>query len=57
MIRDDLVRMRHMLYTARKAVEFTDGKGREDLDTEGTYSLFVKKADGQQRVAYFTGVS
>ena len=44
MIRDDLVRMRHMLYTARKAVEFTDGKGREDLDAEGTYSLFVKKS-------------
>ena len=44
MRRDDLVIMRHMLYTARKAVIFTDGKRRDDLDRDATYSLFMKKA-------------
>jgi len=32
--KDDIVRLRHMLDYARKAVEFTRGKSRSDLDDD-----------------------
>ena len=31
---EDIVRLRHMLDAARKAVEFTEGYGRTDLDKD-----------------------
>jgi len=36
---DDSVRLRHMLDAARKAVQFTEGRTRRDLDTDERLSL------------------
>ena len=36
---DDAVRLRHMLDAARKAVEFTHGKGRAELDADEKLAL------------------
>lgn len=33
-MRDDLVRLRHMVDTAREAISFTRGRTRQDLDTD-----------------------
>lgn len=35
----DLVRLRHMLETARKAVNFSQGRKRADLDQDELFSL------------------
>lgn len=36
---EDIVRLRHMLDAARKAVEFTEGYGRTDLDKDEKLAL------------------
>ncbi len=36
---EDLVRLRHMLDAARKAVEFSEGRTRNDLDSDEMLSL------------------
>lgn len=38
---DDGVRLRHMLDAARKALEFVQGRGRTDLDTDEMFELAV----------------
>jgi len=37
----DDVRLRHMLDAARKAIDFTKGRGRDDLDTDEQLALAV----------------
>lgn len=39
----DLVRMRHMLDTAREAVSFTASKNRQDLDANRMLTLSLVK--------------
>jgi uncharacterized protein with HEPN domain len=39
MVRDDQVRLRHMLDAAREAVEFARGRNRTELDTNRMLSL------------------
>jgi uncharacterized protein with HEPN domain len=39
MSKDDLIRLRHMLDSAREAVELIHGKSRADLDTNRVLSL------------------
>ena len=39
MPKSDLVRLRHMLDAARKAVAFSQGRSRKDLDTDSMLSL------------------
>ena len=39
MPKDDWVRLRHMLDSAKEAVELTQGKSRHDLDTNRVLSL------------------
>lgn len=40
---DDVVRLRHMLDAAREAVEFAEGKRREDLDGDRKLVLALVK--------------
>jgi uncharacterized protein with HEPN domain len=35
----DSIRLRHMLDAARKAIEFSEGRTREDLDRDEMYAL------------------
>ena len=37
----DSIRLRHMLDAARKAIEFSQGRSREDLDRDEMYALAV----------------
>jgi uncharacterized protein with HEPN domain len=43
MRRDDVVRLRHMLDAAREALEFAQGKRREDLDSDRKLVLALMK--------------
>ena len=43
MRRDDLVRLRHMLDSARDALAFTTGRSRADLDADRMLALSVVK--------------
>jgi uncharacterized protein with HEPN domain len=41
---DDLVRLRHMLDAGRKAVSFSEGTGRSDLDADSMLAFALMKA-------------
>ena len=43
MIRNDEIRLRHMLEVAREALSFTSGRRREDLDTDRQLVLSLVK--------------
>lgn len=44
MRKEDRVRLRHMLDAARQAVEFSEGRNREDLDADSMLVLALMKA-------------
>jgi uncharacterized protein with HEPN domain len=44
MPKDDLIRMRHMLDAARKAISFAEGRSRDDLDNEPMFAFAVMRA-------------
>ena len=43
MRRDDRIRLQHMLDAAREALSFTDGKNREDLNSDRKLALSLVK--------------
>ncbi len=42
--KDDIVRVRHMLDYARKAIEFTEGRSRADLDADEMLAMATIRA-------------
>lgn len=41
MLRDDLIRLQHMLDAAREAAELAAGKSRHDIENERTLNLLI----------------
>ena len=44
MLQHDEIRLRHMLYAAKEAVEFAVGKSRKDLDDDRMLTLAITKS-------------
>lgn len=44
MLDDDIIRLKHMLDAAREAVSFTEGKSREDFETDRKLVLSIVKS-------------
>ncbi len=49
MLKDDLIRLRHMLDSAKEAMAFADGKIRKDLDKNRMLTLSLVKSSENVR--------
>ncbi len=54
MLKDDLIRLRHMLDSAKEAMAFADGKTRKDLDKNRMLTLSLVKSSEIDRIFLFS---